>query len=317
MFSKCSWLLFAVLLTTPSVASAQLRFTQPTANLGEIRGGPVYSQRFDFVNDSAQTLEITDIRLGCGCLQPLLDKRIYQAGEKGTLLLNVRTLGQQNGPRSWQAYVQYRQAEKTAETAVAVNAILRNEVTVEPSIIALTIDSTLKQEVTITDSRRPPLKVIRVLASSPAIQVAMQPMANGTTKVSLEVSRSALTAARQEEMLDIYTDDPNYRQLQVPITLLKANRPSVTATPDKLEIIGASSHLVRLRGAGDREVRIDKADADHPAVQCTWAAGPGNDMTLKIRVSNSALLPSSANVRVRFLQPEGTTITIPVTLRKE
>src|SRR5688572_25659723 len=89
------------LLALPSLASAQLRFMQPTAELGELRGGPAYQHRFDFVNDSAQTLEITDFRLGCGCLQPVLDKRVYQPGEKGSLLMNVRTLGQMGGARAW------------------------------------------------------------------------------------------------------------------------------------------------------------------------------------------------------------------------
>jgi hypothetical protein len=317
MLKRRSWFACALLLVCPPLASAQLRFTHPTANLGELRGGPVYQQRFEFVNDSAQPIEVTDFRLGCGCLQPVLAKRIYQPGEKGTLLMNVRTLGQRSGARTWQAQVQYRLSKKLHEVNLLLGATIRNEVTIEPSIVAMTIVTTLKQELTITDHRPTPMKVTTVLASSPAIRVSTQPLGNGVTKVMLEVSQSALTAARQEETLNIYTDDPNYRQLQVPITLLKADRADVSATPDKIELSGPGSQLVRLRASGNKAVRIEKADADHPAVKCTWAPGPGNDATLKISVDATLLTSASATVRVRLTEPSAQTLTILVALRRE
>src|ERR1022692_3729673 len=97
MYTKPSRIACALLFLWPTLASAQLRFTNPTVDLGELRGGPIYHQRFDFVNDSAKPIEITDFRLGCGCLQPVLEKRIYQPRENGTLLMNVRPLGQRSG----------------------------------------------------------------------------------------------------------------------------------------------------------------------------------------------------------------------------
>jgi hypothetical protein len=315
MLAKHSWLALALILACPALACAQLRFTQPAANLGDLRGGPVYSHRFEFVNDSLQALEITDLRLGCGCLQPVLDKRLYQAGEKGALLMNLRTLGQLNGPRTWQTHVHYRVGEKLNETSLIIAATIRNEVTVEPSIVALTVETTLRQEVTIKDHRPTPMKITTILASSPAIRVSTKSSERCVTKVILEVSRSALTASRQEETLNIYTDDPNYRQLQVPITLIKANRAEVSATPDKVEITGGGSQLVRLRASADKTVRIDKADTDHSALKCTWAAGPGNDATLKINVA--APHTGVARVRVRLTQPADLTLMIPVVMHKD
>jgi hypothetical protein len=303
----------AGLIVSPAVASAQLRFTQTSADLGELRGGLVYQHRFEFVNDSTAPIEITDVRLGCGCLQPVLEKRVYQPGEKGALPMYLRTLGQPNGARTWQAHVQYRGAGKTQEIPLLVAAKIRNEVTVEPSIVAMTIETTLKQELTITDHRATAFKVVNVAASTPAVHVKVQPMGNGVTKAIIEVSASELIALRQEAMLNIYTDDPYYRQLQVPLTLTRATRASISAAPDKVEINGAGSQLVRLRSSYDQAVRIDKADADHPAIKCTWAAGPGNDATLKITVAAVAD-PIQANVRV---QVGGSVLTIPVAIRKE
>ncbi len=318
MFSSRSILVLGVLLACPALASAQLRFTAPAADLGELRGGPVYDHRFEFVNDSAQPLEITDIRLGCGCLQSVLDQRVFAAGAQGSLRLNIRTLGQPNGARTWQAHVQYRQGSTVGETTLILAATIRNEITVEPSIIAISVETTLKQEVTITDHRPMPRKVTAVLASSPAIRVTTQPTVGGVTRVILEVSASALTAARQEEMLNIYTAAPYSPQLQVPNTQMTASRPTVSATPDKVEIVGVGSQLVRLRGSGDKAVRIDKAEANQPGIKCSWATGPGNDATLKISADATAgwRAPSTPpRVQVHLSDPAGTTLTIPVILR--
>lgn len=319
MLTKRLWFALVLLLFCPMFASAQLRFAQPTANLGELRGGPVYQHRFEFVNDSSQPIEIIDLRLGCGCLQPQLDKRIFQAGEKGTLLMHVRTLGQPNGARTWQTHVQYRLGEKQHEVSLILGATIRNEVTIEPSIVAMTVETTLKQEITFTDHRPLPAKVTNVLASSPAIRVTTQALGNGVTKITLEVSGAALTAPRQEETLNIYTDDANYRYLQVPITLSKVSRVAVSATPERIELIGGGSQLVRLRATGDKAVRVEKVDADHAALKCTWAVGPGNDATLKISVDASKLTTatSSANVRIHFAKPGAQVLAIAVTIQKE
>lgn len=308
------WLLIAV----PSVGMAELRFLQPIADLGELRGGPVRQHRFDFFNASTEPLEILDIRLGCGCLQPILEKKVYAAGEKGVLVMQVRTLGQMNGERTWQVRVQYRHGEKLQEAKLHVAATLRNEVTVEPSIVAMAVETNLRQEVIIRDQRPLPAKVTQVLASSSAIHVGLQPQGNGATKVILEVKREELTASRQEVTLNIYTNDPVYQHLQIPVVLMKAGRSAVTATPNPVEFRGASvsSKLVRLRAANDQVVRIEHVEADQPGLKCAWSPGPGNDATVKI-TTHGQPAAQSGSVRVRLTEPSGQVITIPVVMRPE
>ena len=136
MFRARLLLTIAVLTGTPTLGSAQLRFTQPTANLGELRGGPVAQHRFDFVNDTATPIEVHDLRVGCGCLRPVLEKRIYQPGEKGTLLMHIRTLGQPTGERTWQAFVKYRQGAKEGETLLILAAKIANEVTDRAAVLS-------------------------------------------------------------------------------------------------------------------------------------------------------------------------------------
>jgi len=319
MFSARLWFAIAMVFVSPAFAFAQLRFAQPMPDLGELRGGPVAQHRFDFVNDTAMPIEVLDLRVGCGCLRPVLAVRTYQPGQKGTLLMHIRTLGQPSGARTWQAFVKYRQGDKEGETLLVIAAKIVNEVTVEPSIVAMSVETTLRQEVTFTDHRAMPTKLAAVLASSSAIKVTTLPLGAGVTKIVIEVSRAAMTAARQGETLDIYTDDPAYPHLQVPITLTMASRADVTATPANVELVGSGSQLVRLRGAGGQVVRIHKAQSDHAAIQCTWAAGPGNEATLKVRVDAGLLATAnaSAEVRVVLAEPAGATLAIPVQVRKE
>lgn len=304
-----------LMLILPPMASAQLRFAQSVVDLGEVRGSLVYAHRFEFVNDSPGPIELVDVRLGCGCLSPIVERRVYRPGEKGTLVMHLRTLGQPDGARTWQAHVLTRKgsADKMHEAAIVIGAKIRNEVRIEPSIIAMTIGTALKQELTITDARGLPMKVVNVLASSPAIKVVTRSAGAGVTVVALEVRGADLTRPRQEETLNIYTDDPNYRHLQVPITLMKAERAAVTATPTLVEIAGVSSEVVRLRGSGAQPVRVERIEADHPGLRCTWAAGPGNDATLRIAQTGAATDAQTA-VRVHI---GATVLTIPVTLRKE
>src|SRR5260370_33476443 len=61
MLAKHSWLAPALILACPALACAQLRFTHPAANLGELRRGPIYPHPVEFVNDSSQPLGITDL----------------------------------------------------------------------------------------------------------------------------------------------------------------------------------------------------------------------------------------------------------------
>jgi hypothetical protein len=306
----------AVLFIHASLAWGQLKFTQPTADLGELRGGPAYSHRFEFVNETPQPIEILDVRLGCGCLQPDLSKRTLNKGETATLTLSLRTLGQPDGPRLWRAFVVYRLGEKTYEQGLVLAATLRNEITVEPAILAMSVETTLRQEIVISDKRKTPLKIIAVQATSPALRIDAPATIGGQTKVTIEVSGTALKSARQDETINIYTDDPQYRHLQLPITLTKAARPAVSATPETVEIVGAGSQLVRLRGRGDQAIRIAKVEPSQGGIKCTWAAGPGNDATLKVSSDGSAA-EGPVSVRIFFAEPAETAITVPVTLRKE
>jgi hypothetical protein len=301
-------------------ADAGLHCVPAAVDLGEIRGGPSRQHRFVLINDGPTTVEIIEIERGCGCLAPRLERKTLAAGEKTPLFVELRTAGQPNGPRSWNLRLRYREGDAVHEELLVIAATIRNEVTVQPTILALHVRDVLRQEVAVTDLRAPPLKVTSVHASSPAIRATVQPPSGGVTKLALDITAAALKPGTQDAMLSIYTDDPRYNPLQLPITLTRVEERAITATPSQVEarVSNAepvSAALVRLHAADGRMVVVKAVTAADPGITCTWAAGPGPAATVKVRVDARRLAGrGERSVRVILAEPLGEIVTIPVSV---
>ena len=67
------------------------------------------------------------------------------------------------------------------------------------------------------------------------------------------------------------------------------------------------------RTRDDREVVVDKAESDHPAIACKWAAGPGAMATLRVTVDRDQAKAAGVGVvTVRVKGPAAETFLIPV-----
>jgi hypothetical protein len=306
-----------------TTANAELRCMPPAVDLGEIRGGPARQHRFELLNVGKKSIEIIELQPGCGCLSPELDRRKLRPGEKASLLVALRTTGQPNGPRSWNLRVRYREGDAIREELIVVAATIRNEVTVQPSILALYVQDALRQEVVVTDLRSPPLHVTAVKASSPALRITVGAAEGGVTRLLIETTASALINGRQDAVLNIYTDDPLYSPLQLPIALIRGVKPVIHVTPAQVEARVSAEHpvastLIRLRPAEGHKVEVESAEADDPGVTCTWAAGPAAGATLKVQVDGRRLdnRDGPRTLRVRLAEPPTEILTIPVTIER-
>ena len=155
-------LILLVLLVAP--LRAELRFAQPVIDAGQVRGGPILVQRFDFLNDGTQVIEITDTRAGCGCLKPRLPKHRFGPGEEGWIEVEVNTLSQPAGPNQWRVQIFYRNGDRAGEAMLQVNAHLAKEVLVEPAALNIRTEQGIVREITVTDLRAKPLTVTAVHA---------------------------------------------------------------------------------------------------------------------------------------------------------
>lgn len=313
----------AILAMHATAARAELHFPQASADLGEVRSGVPLQHRFTLVNRGAGPIEIVEVRASCGCLKPRLERRTYQPGETGTLLLEVNTLGEAEGRNRWQCLVVAQSGGRRFETALQITCQVVVEVSVRPAVLTLFTDGAVGHEVLLTDRRPKPLTVVGLRGSSSWIraQLADQGRTGSgpwTGRVRLEVAAEC-PEGRHDEVLHILTDDPQYRELKVPITVVKRSRRRVTALPAEVSITAAAglpipARLVRLRDGQGQPVMVERVTADNPAIQCQWAAGPDIQATLKIQVDRARLAGDrlESAVHVHLSQPPGEQLTIPI-----
>jgi hypothetical protein len=121
-----------------------------------------------------------------------------------------------------------------------------------------------------------------------------------------------MPAGRHEEQVIIYTDDPVYRQLTLPVTVIREIRGRISALPAEVKI--DEFRLVRICDSQDQPVTIENAVSDHPAVVCSWAGGPGNHATLKVVLDHAKAntAQGAATVRIEVSSPVREVLTIPV-----
>jgi hypothetical protein len=306
-----------------AAARADLSFANPTVDVGEVRGGTPLRQRFAFVNPGPGTVEITDLRTSCGCLKPRLENRVYAPGDEGAVELEVHTLSQPAGEHAWRLHVAYRLAGEAREAELTVKGRVVTEVAVQPAALTILTGGAVAHELTLTDLRDRPLSVTGVRASSPYLtgevkRTAVDGAGHRVVTIALSLG-AACPDGRSEETVAILTDDETYRELTVPVTVVKRPKQHVSASPPTVSLTAdgqaVPSRIVLLRPVGAGAVAVERVEADDPAVTCTWAKGPGDCATLRVSADRTKLPAGGLRsaVHVHISHPVSETITLPVT----
>lgn len=301
---------------------AELECAQAVVDKGEVKSGLPLTHRFTIRNRGSQAVEITDVRPSCGCLGPKMEKRRLQPDECGELVLEVNTLTQPAGLNSWRVTLRYTNGQVEQELPLYINTRIVTEISVEPPSLAIYTDSSISHEVTVIDRRIEPLIVRAVPTSSPYVRTHLGELRRdeaGHWRRAIQVEVLAdCPEGTHAETLRICTSDPLYAELKVPFTIVKRPRRLVSAAPAAVVLSESAeqplpARIVLLSARDDRPVRIERVESDHPAVECRWAHGPGQQATLKIRVDRKQISGArlSAAVHVRLSQP-AETLVIPV-----
>lgn len=312
---------FALTLLFLGQTGDNLRFVQPVVNLGELTSHQTRKHTFAFVNQGPGPLEILAVEPSCGCMVPSLARRVVAQGDRGELVLEVKPTSQPEGSHAWFAKVRYRASGQTHETRVNIQASIRHEVLLQPTVIALH-GSGLQQEITITDRRSPAMNVTRVSVSGSLLQARLTGVDKGTTRIVLQSGQ--VPPGRRDEVLSILTDDPVYSHFDIPVTLVGQVRSRIVASPDRIDWqgkVGQSppSMLIRVRASGEGAVMLQRVTSADPALTCTWAQGPENAATLKVQVDAAKLGKRNiaSTIRVEVRSPVIETLTIPISMTRE
>ncbi|HMF17543.1 MAG TPA: DUF1573 domain-containing protein, partial [Gemmataceae bacterium] len=307
-----------LVLLLAAQARSELHVSAPVLDLGEVKSGLPLIHSFELINTGPGVVEILETRASCGCLIGKVEPRTIQPAKSGTLVLRMHTLGQAAGPHTWKATVQYRQRGMEKEITVGVHVCLVTEVTVQPATLTLFTAGNLTQLVTVTDRRPKPLRVVGVQTSTSGLKAKLLKQGSGSAQIQVEIDQS-LTGGRHDEILTIDTDDVGYRQLEVPVTVIKTSQ-SVTAIPAKVELnarVGQSaSCLIRLRSESEKAVTISNIETGNPGLTCRWAPGPDSQATVRIQLDSEhwANQGLEGTVTIHLTSPNQETLVIPVSV---
>ncbi|HTK78085.1 MAG TPA: DUF1573 domain-containing protein [Gemmataceae bacterium] len=294
-------LALAFALTAPP---EPLQIEQRVIEAGEVKIGPSLTRRFAFDNAAREPLTVTDLKASCGCATPTLAQRTYQPGERGELSLEVNTLSQPAGPHRWPLVVSYKCGNQTAAVTVELTARLVQEIEVTPAAVAF--QGVASAVVTVRDRRPRPLRLQCAHASLPFLLATVE----GNASVRVVVA-SDCPDGRHAATVTIATDDPTYREIKLPVTIVREPRQILTASPARVTLVAGGSALVQLRDATGASVQVESAEPSHAALTARWATGPVHFATLRIALDRTRWDGRDLSAEVR-VKANGQTLTIPV-----
>jgi hypothetical protein len=318
-----SYVISLVAVTSIAAAArAELRCPEATVTLGEVKAGQPLSRRFTFVNAGRDVVQITTVQPSCGCLKPRVEERRLRPGDAGVLVLEVNTLTAPSGPNAWRVQVFYTSDGQSRELTLNLRATVVSEISVKPAALVLQTESAVGSEVTLTDARSRPLTVTGVRTTDPLLRAAVQETRSDDMGRKIQVVRVDVPAGfpdgRHEEMLQIFSSDPEYAELRVPVTVVKLSRSAVSATPAEVSLESnggpVPARVVLLRGVEDQEVEVASLECDDPAVHCTFAKGPGTMATVRVRIDCKQMAKDGVHsvLKIKLARPAGAALTVPV-----
>jgi uncharacterized protein DUF1573 len=209
-----------------------LAFDQYLVDRGEVSPSQEVRAHFEFTNRGRALVRVAQLVPSCGCLQPRLDKNIYQPGESGKFDLHVQTANQKAGFKEYTIAVKYTDPEPR-EAIVTLRMVLpENQVFVNPPALSFIMLSdlpapagVLPQTFEVTDRRGEGrhLNITSVECVPRVADVDLEETYvdeeghwHGRLKVTIP---GQLPSQPVQALIRIATDDPEYPRLRVPLQL--------------------------------------------------------------------------------------------------
>jgi len=303
---------------TPAADPQPLRAVTPRAALGEVTANKPMVHTFHLENTDANAVTIVDVKRTCACVKYELGAKQLAAGEKTTLTVSFNLMSQPEGPGRWDVPVRYAVAGRDGalELALSVAATVKKDVRVEPVSLVMTGSADLAGTVTVFDRRGKPLNVTGARLGVDRVTTSIEEAGVGERRQTIRLTAAdSLRVGTHADELAIDTDDPEYRELRVPVRIVKtAPAPGVRVSPDvvKLQGVGATK-LVRLLDREERDIVIERATSTEPALALKWVAGPGGHAVVRVTLDGTPTQPAGrATVTVTLKQPAAPPLTLLV-----
>ena len=222
-----------------------LAFDQYLIDLGPVGPSEEVAVAFRFMNRGSNRVTIEQLVPSCGCLQPELKQTVYAPGEAGKFNLRVQTANQLPGSKEYRVAVKYVDSGPREANLVFRVVLPLNQVFVRPPALAVSLfpgAAATEQIVQIFDHRAEHLNITRVdcyrnMAAVEQLEAGADEHGHWRARLKVTVPGN-LRPGRIETMVRIFTDDPDYHMLRVPLVI--DVRPSHSIVDPQVRTAGGS-----------------------------------------------------------------------------
>ncbi len=207
-----------------------LAFHQYRVNLGEVPARRNHYARFAFTNRGTQPVEIRELKTSCGCLSEHLEKRVFEPGEAGELLLRIQAANQVPGSKEYACEVitgPPGDRNTTWSTDLIFRIVLPEQsVTLSPRalIVHQFNDKQTTNPVSIHDTRERQLKAKRVECDIPFVSASLLPKESlkaedieyGVVQ-QVAITVGAAPPGQHDFVVRVLTDDPEFDVIKIPV----------------------------------------------------------------------------------------------------
>jgi Protein of unknown function (DUF1573) len=319
MSRYCYVLLAGLVASAPAVAAtwADAMFDELSKDFGSVAHGPVQTHSFRVVNNTKQQVNISSVRVSCGCTSASAERSLLNPGEETAIVARMDT-SRFIGVKSVTIFVQFDRPT-FEEVRLRVQANARNDFSVSPDGLAFgdvkrASSPSLSNTITFYGSQT---KITEVKSESNYVRTSVKEVKGADGQASYE-----LTAKLREDVpigkwyTDIWvkTNNPEYPQIRVPLTMEIASGLSVS--PDavslgQVAVNGESERRVIIRGAKPFKITAVKGgDGQLTVKDNTIDSKPVHVLTVKLKPGKAGEL--DRNVRIETDLPDDNSVEFEV-----
>jgi hypothetical protein len=300
--------------------NARIQFAELTKDFGRVEHGTVVKHDFVFTNTGTATLEISDVRPGCGCTTAGAWDRRVEPGQTGRIPLQLNTTGF-SGSVTKTATVTCNAADQTY-LYLQLKADIWKPVDINPTsaYFNLTADTTTNETRTIriVNHLETPLVLSAPECTNGTFRTTLKTLQPGK-EYELEVGvEPPFNWAYANGTVLIKTSSTNLPSISVPV--YARLQPLVTTVPSQISLPAgplrtAARPSVTIRNTGTSSLVLTEPTINLEGAKVTLnEVQPGKVFTLALEFPAGLQVPPNQRVEVKVKSnlPQYPTVIIPV-----
>ena len=319
MSRYCFVVLAGLIASAPVSAAtwADSMFDELSKDFGSVPRGPVQVHAFRVVNNTQQPVNISGVRVSCGCTSAAVLKGYLNPGEETSVVARMDT-SRFIGVKSVTIFVQFDKPT-FEEVRLWVQANARNDFSVSPDGLAF---GPVKRAATPTAATTltfygTQAQITEVKSESNYVQTAVQAVqtADGQTAYQLSAKlRADVPVGRWYTDVWVKTNNPEIPQIRVPLTVEIESALSVSpdaVTLGQVAVNGVSERRVIVRGSKPFKITgVKGGDGQLTVSDTTEDSKPVHVLTVKLKPVKAGDL--NRNLRIETDLPQDSTIEFQV-----